>query len=393
MQFSDCADVCGQRNLYEKTVTVGLSGGVDSAAAALMLRGRVRRICAATMYLYNGQEREIEKAAECAARLGIEHRIFDFRAEFEKLVISEYARRYEQGLTPNPCILCNISLKYGLFLELIDTDYLALGHYAKLVRVGEEFRIFRSSAARKDQSYNLYHLRQNQLARLLFPVGELSDKSEAVAMASKFVEVGGESMGACFLKSGSRLEFFRERGLLCSQPGAVVDKSGAFIACHDGCAGYTIGQKPKIRKAAGAAGAEKACIEKCCTAKTVVEKASFKRFGAEGPYEIIGTVVAIDPQNRTVVVGSEDDVMKQSVKMSDVNIISNIRREELLLGIEVSLRLSQWSEEYYGCAKLDGGANLTFEGRKPMRAPAPGQAAVMYIGDELIGGGILSADL
>ncbi len=392
MDFGDYTDIYRQCNLYNKTVTIGLSGGVDSAAAVLMLKDKVRRICAATMYLYDGQEQEIEKAAECAAHLGIEHRIFDFRAEFEKLVISEYARRYEQGLTPNPCILCNISLKYGLFLELIDTDYLALGHYAKLVRVGEEFRIYRSSASRKDQSYNLYHLRQEQLARLLFPVGELSDKSEAVAMASKFVEVGGESMGACFLKGGSRLKFFGERGLLCSQPGEVVDRSGTFIAYHDGCAGYTIGQKLKIRKAASAAGSERVCIEKYDTGRSVAEKASFKRFGAENPYEIIGTVVAIEPQNRMVTVGCEDDVMKKSVQISDVNIISSVRREELLLGIEVSLRLSQWSEEYCGYAKFDG-ANLIFEGGKLMRAPAPGQAAVMYIGDELIGGGTILADL
>lgn len=367
---------------------MGLSGGADSAAAALLLKNEARRIVAATMWLYDGQDAELERAARCAVRLGVEHRVYDFRREFEQSVVSRYISQYERGLTPNPCVLCNIEVKYGAFLDAIDTDYLALGHYARVARIDGEYRIFRSSASRKDQSYNLYHLNQSQLSRLLFPLGGFSSKAETLSMAAPYVDAGTESMGTCFLKGDTRLEFFRARGLRCAERGQFFDKDGNSLGSHQGCAGFTIGQRPKVRKAANAD-------------------------GMTSPYEVLGTVVQILPEERAVIIGGEDDVMKRSIRLKNVNIISQSRRAEIESagGLSVSVRLSQWSEVYRGvarskradCSVATGRAEsvaaaeslsaeqqyLTFDCDAFMRAPAGGQAAVLYIGDELIGGGTI----
>ncbi len=449
-----------KNNLNGKSVTVGFSGGVDSTASVLLLKDRFEHVETATMWLYDGQENEFEFIERQAKALGVGHEIFDFREMFSKTVVDPYVSYYEQGLTPNPCVFCNKSIKYGLFLECIKTDYLALGHYSRKCLVDGEYRIYRSNTLRKDQSYNLYSLTQEQLARIIFPLSDFKSKEDVRKIAEPYLKQSTESMGTCFLMGEDRVKYFKELSLSSSVKGFFVDKVGNIICEHDGTVNYTIGQKPKIwkEKIEGVAATSKVGNYQHCLEKKLES-------GTDSPYIRIGTVVDVLPQKQLVVIGEEQDVMTNRIVLDEVNIISEQREKEISsysvqssqenpasiiqcsqgnankesnfceekifsnTGFRVSVRLSQWSEVYEGICWFDTsfeseedkgellvgsvlktddrtlvssskkGNNfirgdfresvLVVQTEKPMRAPAPGQAAVLYLSNELIGGGII----
>lgn len=451
MMFRDIVTATSIPHISQ-SVTVGFSGGIDSTVAVLLMKECFENVTAATMWLYDGQEESFEQIkAQCEA-LGVRHMISDFRREFQDEVVSKYLQLYESGFTPNPCIICNKMIKYGLFLDAIETDYLALGHYAKKIRMDGEYRLFRSDALRKDQSYNLYSLTQRQLERLLFPIGEFSSKDEVKSYYQKhfvcnlnhFQNKNGhsagksdnftekkdhpvsriscsgeyslqpESMGACFLKGRAHDEYLKSIDAQTSRKGSFVDKSGNILGEHNGISTYTIGQKPRVRK------------------KYPVD-------GMTSPYKVLGVVCGFNLVRNEVIIGEESDVLANRIYLVDFNLISDQRRREIPRHnnpdrqlfekddisndeyihrstsepLRVEVRISQWSEVYSGRCWIQqyGGFNdkkrdlwgnaykelcsendvLIFESdpTELMRAPAPGQAAVLYIGDELIGGGII----
>lgn len=401
------------------SVTVGFSGGIDSSAAVVLMKERFSVVEAATMWLYDGQEEEFDRVRAMAECLGVRHRILDFRRDFEEYVVEPYLFSYRVGETPNPCIFCNRHMKYGKFLDATETDFLALGHYAVLRFDGREYRLFRSGAQRKDQSYHLFHLRQRQLSRLLFPLGAFGDKKDVLDFLSMRVpqylshfgpSLGKESMGACFLKGADRIAYLKSLGLPGTGEGVFVDKSGRVLGVHSGVNQFTPGQKPRILK-------------------------TEKPDGMSSPYKILGTVVKLDVRKDAVVIGGEEDVLFHRIVLEHWNLISpEIRKKHIASDGGVgrnhcspgwdlrcnegqnadrnvgcgfanegcdenrddceagdyiyTVRISQWSESYRCRFRIEGGMMIV-ETAQPMRAPAPGQAAVLYLGDELIGGGIL----
>lgn len=422
----------GRLSTASKSVTVGFSGGIDSTATLLLMKQRFKTVIASTMWLYDGQEVSFDQIKAQSDALDVPHRILDFRKAFQDEVVAAYLRAYEGGFTPNPCIICNRMMKYGLLFDAIDTDYLALGHYARKLFVEGEWRIYRSFAARKDQSYNLYSLTQNQLARVLFPLGEFSSKDAVRAYCRthfpREITAQPESMGACFLNGEAHYDYLKSVHASAAQSGYFVDRFGNILGVHEGVSKYTIGQKPRIKK------------------EHPVD-------GMTSPYKVLGVVCGLDVEKREVVIGEEADVLANRIHLANFNIISGKRRAQLsvqnhpehdyeksghpyssqfrgqpeaegrfvfdvqreagaLKGLCVEVRLSQWSEVYSGRCWIERGiwnekrqgtcgnaANeprleeprLIFESdsAKPMRAPAPGQAAVLYIGEEMIGGGTI----
>lgn len=426
-----------KKNRVSKSVTVGFSGGVDSAVALLLMKERFETVIASTMWLYDGQEVSFDQIRAQSDALDVPHRILDFRKAFQDEVVAAYLHSYEGGFTPNPCIICNRTMKYGLLLDTIDTDYLALGHYARKLPVEGEWRIYRSFASRKDQSYNLFSLTQSALERVLFPLGGFSSKDEVkayyLAHFGTEIPVQPESMGACFLSGKAHYDYLRAVDARAAQSGYFVDRGGNILGVHEGVSKYTVGQKPRIKK-------------------------GHPVDGMTSPYKVLGVVCRLDVERREVVIGEESDVLVNRIYLSDFNIISDRRRAQLSneamqndwkpdfargghctgqdgpavksemlptgeseemwaskglgKGLRVEVRLSQWSEVYSGRCWIERGiwnekrqgtcgnaANeprleeprLIFESdsAKPMRAPAPGQAAVLYIGEEMIGGGTI----
>lgn len=364
-------------------VAVGLSGGVDSGTTALMLKEQGFEVIGVTMWLFEHQSAELESAKRVADAIGIEHHIFDYRSTFKSLIIDPFLNDYAQGFTPNPCILCNRYLKYGKLIEdsvALGATYFATGHYARCQRVEQtqelgvkgEFQILRAENRKKDQSYNLYHLSQEIIGRLLFPLGSAKSKEEVRKRFSALnleLSEKKDSLGICFIEHKNHTLFLAENKSSSMTGGSFLSTSGELLGYHNGTGHFTIGQKRRLGK-------------------------DLNGQYLNGKY----VVVSIHPESGQVILGSETDLMYDTVSCHSFNIISPSLRDKLLNGaldsVRVEVVLSQWSEVYSGVLRLHADqssdmlrATLSFE--TPVRAPAKGQALVCYKEDVLVGGGLI----
>lgn len=241
-------------------VLVAMSGGVDSSAAALLLREQGYDCAGCTMKLYDNagaglsQHRiccsleDVEDARAAAFRLGIPHYVFNFQEEFRKAVMEKFAGSYENGLTPNPCIDCNRSLKFGRLLErarVLGCDYLATGHYARIEERDGRYLLKKALDESKDRSYFLYAMTQDQLARTLFPLGELR-KAEVRRLAEERGLSNArkpDSQDICFVPDGDCAAAVERISGRSSVPGNFVDASGNGLGTHRGVIHYTVGQR------------------------------------------------------------------------------------------------------------------------------------------------------
>lgn len=344
--------------MNKKKIGVGLSGGVDSGTTALILKERGYQVVGITMKLFDHHDAEISVAKEVADRLGIEHIVLDYSESFESTVIDYTVSSYEKGLTPNPCVFCNRHFKYGKLLDYCmenGIDYFATGHYARISYDEDRgiYRVFKAKDSRKDQSYNLFQLSQEQLKHLVFPLGDFSSKSEVREKSSGTLsELSSkkDSAGICFLNKISLYSFLKKRKSSSTVPGAFVDRAGNFLGRHVGISSYTLGQKKNLPKSNG----------------------------------VSLVVCGIDSAENKVILGSEEDLLKTEINLADINLLyPNIDFPAI-----VDVKLSQWSTVYEGeLSKKDTEFKLSFE--SPVRAPAPGQSVVFYSGDELLGGGTI----
>ena len=357
-----------EKNIRKK-VMVGMSGGVDSSVAACLLQKQGYEVCGATLHLYDNADAgvksrtccslaDVEDARAVAYRLGIEHYVFNFGPEFRRDVIGRFTDGYARGETPNPCIDCNRFIKFGKMLErakLLGMDYIATGHYARVEYdpARGRYLLKKSEDTAKDQTYVLYSLTQDALAHTLFPLGSLL-KAEVRRIAGEqgFVNAKKpDSEDICFVPDGDYAGFLENKMGLVPRPGNFVDCAGNVVGKHRGLIRYTVGQ----RKGLGSFGEPKYVVRK-------------------------------DAAENTVVLGRNSDLLCGRFAVGTVNWVSSACPPGPVEA-EVKVRYSQSAFPAEITPLPDGGAEIRF--REPQRAVTPGQAAVFYQGDEVLGGGTI----
>lgn len=350
---------------------VAMSGGVDSAVTALLLREAGYQAVGMNMRLFTpdrGHSRccsidDMEDARAVCEQIGIPFYPLNMEREFEASVIDVFVDAYVAGETPNPCLECNRKPKFAFLLaraNALGASYLATGHYARVERVdGGDFVLRRAVDESKDQSYVLYSLRQAQLRKLLFPLGNLN-KAEVRALAARYalpVARKPESQDICFVPEGDYASFVLARRPGSARPGDIVDVDGVVLGKHRGLLHYTVGQ----RKGLGLAGPE-------------------PRY-----------VVELDAANNRLVVGAADELGVQSIDVSRVSFV----RDTEFAGPVTVLAMSRYRGTVAPATleRLPGGrARLTFA--EPTRAAARGQAMVWYDADDpatVLGGGTIAS--
>lgn len=341
-------------------IAVGLSGGVDSSVAAALLKSQGHEVVGITMKLWRegryrggskdacfgpGEAEDIARAKKLCRELDIPYHVFDCADEYEKVVLDYFRSEYLAGKTPNPCVRCNVFMKFGVLPNLarksgIVFDRFATGHYARIREENGVFHLLRGTDEKKDQSYFLYRLKQSQLANLLFPLGGLH-KSEVRELAAKFgLEVKDKPDSQDFY-SGDHTE------LLNTPPrqGNIVDTAGNVLGTHEGFWNYTIGQ----RKGLGIA--------------------------AKHPLYVL----ELNPCRNEVVVGNAEDTLKHGLKLADCSWIAAEPEGALTVKVRSA---SKMLAAFYQESKLhfpDG-----------VFAAAKGQSAVLYRENEVLGGGIIA---
>ena len=341
-----------------KKVLIAMSGGVDSSAAAVLLQKQGYR-CAGAMLDLLPAGNDTSDARAVAERLGMDFHVVGGIQAFAAEVMGRFVSEYCAGRTPNPCIDCNRCLKFGLFLDQaleMGYDYIATGHYARVDYddTAGRYRLLRGLDRRKDQSYMLYQLTQQQLAHLLLPVGEY-EKSDIRAFAR---EAGlqnadkSDSQDICFIPDGDYARFLREYGGVEMEEGDFVDRDGRVLGRHKGLPCYTTGQRKGLGVAAG---------------KHVY-------------------VVRKNAAENTILLGDEADLYTNTLTACRVNWISGAAPEQPIR-CTAKTRYSQTEAEAVAEALPDGRLRLTFDA--PQRAVTAGQAVVLYDGEAVLGGGTI----
>lgn len=345
-----------------KRVLLGMSGGVDSSVSAILLQEQGYEVIGITMKLY---EEEIEgsccnldstlDAKRVCDYLQIPHYTANYKEEFEKSVIQDFVVNYQNCKTPNPCIECNKYLKFGKMYQKaleLECDYIATGHYAK-VEHDEKYHknmIKKANSVEKDQSYVLYSIPQNLLDKIILPLGDFNNKEEIREIARKHklpVANKPDSEDICFIPNGNYKEFLEKRGVT-QKSGDIVLNNGKIVGKHNGLYNYTIGQ----RRGLGIA------------------------------YEVPLFVIDFNKEKNQVIVGREEELYKKEIIVDNVNWLFDI---ELPNKVATKIRYSKKEAESTIEKLEDGNIKVTFD--EPQRAPTPGQSAVFYIGDTVIGGG------
>jgi tRNA-specific 2-thiouridylase len=341
-----------------------MSGGVDSSVAACLLLEQGFDVLGSHMRLVHldGVDHGCcgpsarRDAAEVARVAGFPFEICDLTEEFERTVLADFGAEHEAGRTPNPCARCNGEIKFGAFLRRADDlgiDLVASGHYVRRAGRDGVWRLLRGVDRTKDQSYMLHMLDQHALARSLFPVGGLW-KPATRALAERFgLPVAGkpDSQELCFAPSGDAATYARERLPHLVRAGDVVDPAGNVLARHDGAIGFTIGQRRGTRVAAG-----------------------------EPRY-----VVDLDPTANQVIVGPKELLERTGLVADRFSWVAGSPPDAG--PFEADVRIRYRGEDVPCVAEPIGGGRVRVEFRSPQRAVAPGQSAVLYRGEELLGGG------
>lgn len=350
-------------------VLVAMSGGVDSSVAAYLLKEQGYECIGATMRLFENADAglppqktccsldDVADAEDVAYRLGMKFYVFNFTSDFREKVISRFISAYENGLTPNPCIDCNRYMKFEKLHQrarILDCDYIATGHYARIEEKNGRYLLKKAADPSKDQSYVLYSMTQEELRHTLFPLGEMKKEEtrEIAAERGFFNADKPDSQDICFVPDGDYAKVIRSHTGKEYPPGNFVDLAGRVIGLHKGIIHYTVGQRKGLGQGFG-----------------------------EKMY-----VCAVRKEDNTVVLGKDSDLFTKELEVQDFNWIA-FDEPDVPFPAEVRIRYQQ-KERPATVLPLGGGrVRIVFD--EAQRAVTPGQAAVVYQGDVVVGGGVI----
>lgn len=356
------------------TVAVAMSGGVDSSVAAALLVSQGFEVIGVTMKLWHSSidgcldnlccsVQAVEDARRVARRLGIDHIVLNMSEEFRDLVVSDFIDQYGRGLTPNPCVVCNAQIKFGELhrrLLALGVDRVATGHYARLKLDDGSGRLllFRPLDKAKDQTYVLYRLTQSQLARAVFPLGEMTKPQVRAVARSIGLQTADrpESQDVCFVPPGKYRDFLVQEHPSLGTPGPIVSPDGNIIGEHAGIAMYTVGQRRGLGQ-------------------------------LQGDYNGPLYVIQIRADSNTIVVGPQECLYTAEFQAEHTNFIPFDALDHEIQA-EVQIRYNSAPAKARLVPLANGGVRVKFA--KPQRAITPGQSGVFYSGDMLLGGGVIA---
>ena len=343
-----------------KRVLLGMSGGVDSSASAVILKQKGYEVVGATMKLWDEGclFNHANDAKIVCDKLDIEHHIFNCQNKFKEHVVNDFIQCYECGKTPNPCVECNKYLKFGEFYKIaeeLQCEYIATGHYAK-VEYSERYNQYvlkKSKEEHKDQSYFLYRIPKEILSKIIFPLENFSNKEEIRNIAREndlIVAEKKESQEICFIPDNDYVGFIKTNSNNKFKEGNIVNSKGEILGKHNGIINYTVGQ----RKGLGI---------------------SYK----EPLY-----VLKIEKEKNEVIVGTEQELYTNEVYIEDINyLVTDLENKEIEVEAKVRFRAKPAKAILYPLE--NGKAKFIFE--QPQRAITPGQSLVFYIDNIVVGGG------
>ena len=350
-------------------VLVAMSGGVDSSVAAKLLVSEGNECIGCTMRLFDNEDAGISQESTCCSlkdvndaksvsyKLGMPYYVFNFKDGFKEKVMDKFVDSYLRGMTPNPCIDCNKYMKFDKLYERaveLSCDHIATGHYARIEKAGDKYLLKKALDETKDQSYVLYSLTQNQLAHTLFPLGELKKtETRKIAEENGFVNANKpDSQDICFVPDGDYASIIEMMTGNKSKPGNFVDTKGKVLGRHKGIINYTIGQH--------------------------------KGLGLSLPYSMY--VKRIDVEKNEVVLCDEKELFEKDVYVEDFNWISGTVPSEPVR-CKAKIRYRQQEKEATVTPVGENRIHIHFD--EPQRAVTPGQSAVLYDGDVVLGGGTI----
>jgi len=347
--------------MENKKVLLGMSGGVDSSVSALLLQQKGYEVIGTTLELFAGSncadKNTCEDAKNMCDSLQIPHYKYNCKEEFEKHVIEDFINCYANCKTPNPCIECNRYMKFGVMWEKakeLGCNYIATGHYAK-TEYNEKYGrwvLKKSNAGKKDQSYVLWNIPKEIIEHILFPLADFEDKEQIREIARENnlkVANKPDSEDICFISDGNYKEFLEKNSNIRPKQGNIVNSRGEILGKHTGLYNYTIGQR--------------------------------KGLGISHPTPLF--VLGFNPDKNEVIVGEENELYKKEIFVTDINLLLVDEIKELI-EVDVKTRYSSKVAKAQ-IMQYENEIKVIFE--EPQRAITPGQSAVFYIGDIVLGGG------